>query len=240
MQSSHTLPPSHLCRSLCLSWTTTLTSCQECSERKEEQQDAKIGQIMAAINQNDSIANKRNCTLQALAVYPNKDPAKLVYEYTSRSPDENQAENATNGHWHLCDQKSRCRCWSASRRCWHHCWMHTGALGTQRCQQCLCTTVWYHLQPEPELPNRPQVHFWIHPKDHDGAGLALAFSKSPGTQKQTAGLNAAATLLLPCYPVILEALHRFFFFTFSKEVVFLLGYACFHFQKQLFKIFRCW
>ncbi|KAF7658372.1 hypothetical protein LDENG_00013880 [Lucifuga dentata] len=41
----------------------------------------KITNIMAVIDQNDTMATRRACSLQALVVYLNEDPEKLVKEY---------------------------------------------------------------------------------------------------------------------------------------------------------------
>ncbi|XP_041843288.1 uncharacterized protein LOC121641288 [Melanotaenia boesemani] len=50
----------------------------------------KIKNIMALIDQNDSVETRRACNLQALAVYLNEDPEELVKEYGSEDPDETQ------------------------------------------------------------------------------------------------------------------------------------------------------
>lgn len=99
--------------------------------------------------------------------------------------------SGSDSHQHLCDTTSRCKCWSTPRRCWRC----AGALWTQRCCHCLCLTVRYHLQPEPELSNWPQVYVWVYSKDPDGTWYTQAFSQNPGTQKQTAGMNAWCILL---------------------------------------------
>ncbi|XP_078025292.1 uncharacterized protein LOC144463776 [Epinephelus lanceolatus] len=52
----------------------------------------KITNIMAVIDQSDSIATRRACSLQALAMYPNEDSEKLVKEYSSENPDETHTE----------------------------------------------------------------------------------------------------------------------------------------------------
>ncbi|XP_059208218.1 sterile alpha motif domain-containing protein 3-like [Centropristis striata] len=52
----------------------------------------RITDIMAVIDQNDSIETRRACSLQAVALYLNEDPKELVKEYGSETPDETQRE----------------------------------------------------------------------------------------------------------------------------------------------------
>ncbi|XP_029995424.1 uncharacterized protein LOC115422931 [Sphaeramia orbicularis] len=52
----------------------------------------KIKNIMAVIDQDDSIETRRACSLQALALYLNDDPEELVKEYGSEDPDGTQRD----------------------------------------------------------------------------------------------------------------------------------------------------
>ncbi|XP_059188275.1 uncharacterized protein LOC131971024 [Centropristis striata] len=52
----------------------------------------RITDIIAVIDQNDSIETRRACSLQAVALYLNEDPKELVKEYGSETPDETQRE----------------------------------------------------------------------------------------------------------------------------------------------------
>ncbi|CAL8258678.1 unnamed protein product [Arctogadus glacialis] len=52
----------------------------------------KIAEIMASINENDTIATRRACNLKSLAVYLNEDPEKLIKEYLDVNFDNAQSE----------------------------------------------------------------------------------------------------------------------------------------------------
>lgn len=109
----------------------------------------------------------------------------------------NECRNGKDGLWHLCDQTSRCKCWSGTKRYWHHSWRFR-CLSDSKMLQCLC----------PNCSVSSMTWTWAYPFVlrytsefiPDGAWLGQSFSENIQVLKNKLldWLLPIAALLLPC------------------------------------------